>query len=293
MYNADVNLGCLVCALWTFPAGGGANVDVNVHSMRIYRATSTGLHIFVLIFELVYVVFTLYMIYFQIEQIRRFKFKYFLTVTGFLDFTACSLSVIVIVLYSVFVLKLGGLAERYRRGDETVAYFSYLVTLDTAQAYLFGLLLVIGMVKFLHVLRFNPSIWHFMMIIRRATPKLICAMCIIIGAFISFGSYMHLIAGDTIENYSTMAKTFLTFFEGVLGEVYMDDLEQIHRFFGPFLYILFLFVCMILIYNLMIIVLMEALAHVQAHPLPNEESDILWMLMYKFVQYLGIKVRTH
>ena len=197
------------------------------------------------------------------------------------------------MLYIVFTLKLGGLAQRYRRGDETVAYFSYLVTLDTAQAYVFGLLLVIGMVKFLHVLRFNPAIWHFMMILSYATPKLICAMCIIIGAFLSFGSYMHVVACGTVERYSTMAKTLTTFFEGILGKVYIEDLEQVHRFFGPFLYILFLFVCSLLILNLMIIVLIDALAHVKANPLPNEEKEILMMLVYKFVQYLGIKVRTH
>ena len=131
------------------------------------------------------------------------------------------------------------------------------------------------------------------MIMQYALPALICALSIIVVNFVAFGSFMHVVGGRNIENYSTMAKSLATLYEGLLGIIQMDGLHQTHKFFGPFLYLVFLFVVTILVLNLNIIVLVHSLQHVTKHPMPNEETEILWMLIYKFVQYLGIRVRTH
>ena len=63
--------------------------------------------------------------------------------------------------------------------------------------------------------------------------------------------------------------------------------------YSLFLYVVFLFVLTILVLNLNIIVLVNSLKHMAKHPMPNEETEILWMLIHKFVQYLGIRLRTH
>ena len=293
LYNPDVNLGCLVRVFWQFPPGGRAKSIVKINSMRFYRSTSTGLYIFVLIFELLYLLYTLYMIMHEIKQIRRRKWRYFRSFSGIIDLSACTLSVIAIGIYLTFVIELGGLMSRYRRGRETVAYFSYLVAIDSWLSYVFAVLVVIGMLKFLHLLRFNPLIWRFMMILKYATPKLICALSIIVGAFLSFGSFMYVVGGRSIEKFSTMTKCLSTLYEGILGILYMTDLQQIDKFWGPFLYIFFLFLLSVLVLNLLIIVLIDALAHVSSNPMPNEETEILWMLVYKIVQYLGIKFQTN
>ena len=181
----------------------------------------------------------------------------------------------------------------YKRGEEIVGYFGYLVNLEMTLSCVFGFLVLVGMLKFLHLLRFNPLMWRFMMIMQYAMPALICALSIIVVNFVAFGSFMHVVGGRSIENYSTMAKSLATLYEGLLGIFYMDDLEQIDKFFGPFLYVVFLFVLTVLVLNLNIIVLVNSFRQLAKHPMPNEETEILWMLILKFVQYLGVRLRTH
>ena len=293
LYNADVNLGCLVRVLWEFPPGGGAQTDVHVNSLRFYRSTSTGLYIFVLIFELLYVCYTLYMIIHELKLIRQRKLRYLQSFSGCIDLSACILSVVVIGLYVTFLVKVSDLMSRYKQRQEIVGYFHFLTRLDVALANSFGFLAVIGMLKFLHILRFNPLIWRFMMVLKYGMSKLICTACILAVCFVAFGSFMYIVGGKSIENYSTISKSLATLYEGLLGNIYLDDLEQIHSSFGPFLYIAFIVVSTILVFNLNIIVLMSSVRHVSKHPVPNEDAEILWMLVYKFVQYLGIKLRTH
>ena len=293
LLNADANLWCSVRVLWQFPSGGGAKSDVNVNSMRFYRSTSSGFYIFVLIFELLYLVYTLYMIVHEIRQIRRRKWRYLRSISGCIDMSACLLSVVVIVLYLTFLIEAGGIMSKYKRQEDIVAYFSYLIELDNSLAYVFGMLILIGTLKFLHILRFNPLIWRFILIFQYAKPSIISALSMIIVGFVAFGSFMHVVGGRSIEHYSSMVKSLATLYEGLLGILCMDDLDQIHQFFGPFLYLVFLFVLTIAVYNLNLIVLFDSLKHVSRRPMPHEETEILWMLVYKFVQYLGIKVHTH
>ena len=205
LYNADVNLGCLVQVFWQFPPGGGAKSDVNINSMRLYRSTSSGLYIFVLIFELLYLVYTLYMIVHEIRQIRRRKWRYLRSISGCIDLSACVLSVVVIALYLTFLIEVGDLMSRYKSKKEIVGYFSYLVNLDTAIACVFGFLLVVGMLKFLHLLRFNPLIWRFFMVLRHGMKLFICALCIIVVNFVIFQNTQKTdIHGDSISTLYTL-----------------------------------------------------------------------------------------
>ena len=293
VYNTDVNLGCFVQVFWHFPPGGGAKTTVNVNSLRVYRSTSSRMNVFVLIFELLYLLYTFYMIVREIRQIGRRKWRYFRSFSSLIDLTACAVSVVVMALYLTFLSKMSNLMSMYKRGEDIVGYFVCLVNLDMILSCAFGFLVLVGMLKFLHLLRFNPLMWRFMMIMQYAMPALICALSIIVVNFVAFGSFMHVVGGRSIENYSTMAKSLTTLYEGLLGIIYMDDLEQIDKFFGPFLYVVFLFVLTILVLNLNIIVLVNSLKHVAKHPMPNEETEILWLLIHKFVQYLGIRLRTH
>ena len=233
------------------------------------------------------------MIVHEIREIHKHKLQYFRSFSGVIDFIACVLSVCLVALYLMYILNIGELMKRYKRGDDVVAYFAYLLRLERALSSVFGFVIVVGMLKFLHLLRFNPLIWRFLMTLRYAAPALLCVLSVIVGAFVAFGSFMYVLAGGAVAQFSHVATSLSTLFEGILGIIYMDDLEQVDRFWGPGLYVVFLFVMTILVFNLLIIVLIHAMRYISTHPMPNEESEILWLLIYKCVQYLGIKRRTH
>ena len=289
VYKANVNLGCLFTALWEFPPGGAATVHYHVNSLRFHISLSNKAFVFLAFTNVIFVIFTLYMIVYQINQIISMKFKYFHTFSGVIDFVACILSITVIGLHITFFTKINGLSERYRRGEETTAYFNYLVQLDYAQNCVFGLLLVIGALKFLHVLRFNPIIWRFIMILKYAIPHLLAVIFILMCSFLAFASLMYLLSNGQVEMYSSMPRAFRTMFEGILGELNVDDITLRHRILSPSLYVFFLFVCTLIPVNLLIIVLIYAYRHVSKTSKPNEETDLLWTLIYKCFEYLGIK----
>ena len=276
-----------------FPAAGGATVEMTLHSLRLYRAT-TSLHIFVLLFEIIYVGYTAYFIIHEIKAVRRLKWAYFSNVTGILDFTACLLSVTVIALYIAFSVRVHQAVQTYQSDSgDIVARFQQLAILDLALAYIFGLLLVVGMLKFIHLLRFNPLIYRLQLILTYAAPRLFWAMVLVLAAFFTFGIFLHVVMGSQVYWFSSLRLTFASFFEGLLGVLYMDQLTHFHSVWGPLLYIGILVILLLCFFNVLVAVLMEAVVHVnqQKHQ-PLEDTELLWLLVHKCVQWLGISHRT-
>lgn len=291
-YNVDVNLACVVRVFWEFRASGGAKHAVEIYSMRFFRAVNDSLHYFVMFWEVIFVLCSLYMIAVEVGHVRERGCVYFLSVATYLDIAACLLSIAVVILYIIFNKEVFTLMRMFKRKQELLGHFLYVTSIDYGLAVTYGLLLSLVTLKFLHLLRFNPVIWRLMQVLKLAAPKLVYVLAIITFNFFVFGWIMLLLAGYKLESFSSMQECMATLFRSVMGELYVKETKELNFFWGPTFYLLFLLAITLLAVNLLISVICEALIYSYLRPLPNKDAELLWLLVHKTVQYCGLKVRT-
>ena len=292
IYSVDVNLACMVRVFWEFPASGGAISVVEIYSMRFYRAVNNSLHYFVMFWEIVFVLFTVYMIVTEVLSMKAQGLVYFISLSTYTDVIACLLSIVVVILYIIFNKEIFTLVRMFQHNKELMGHFRFVASIDNTLTLVYGFLLALITFKFLHLLRFNPIIWRFMQVLKLAAPKLLYVAFIIMFNLFLFGWIMVLLAGYKIDLFSTMGECITTLFRSMMGDLYVDEMKEVHHFWGPVLYLFFLMAIMILVINLLIAVICEALGYASRRPLPNTEAELLWLLIHKVVQYFGLKIRT-
>ena len=292
-YNAQVRLTSLVRALWEFPVTGGSVSRVEVSSAQLFIAANSFLSLSIFFFLLLYVVYTAYLLSVELGELRRLKWRYFSHITNYIDLLSCAHLVATIVLMFLFKHNTTLLLNLFRGREELMGELQQVFSVDTYIAVTFGVLLMLGMFKFLHLLRFNPLIFKFLTVLDYALPSLAAMVFLLSYNFFFFGWFMNVFCGYIVEAFSSIGSSLTVTFEGFLGlELYLEELSLVHQFWGPAFYITFLMLTSIFGLNLMITVLVEALGFIKKHPLPNEESELLWLLFHKIVNYLGLRIRT-
>ena len=286
-YNVNVNLACLVLVLFEFPTAGGANIKSRSKAMRIFRTTHS-FDVFIMVLELVYVFFTVYMIVREAKQIRKLKRDY-ISLLGFVNFFICVTSVAAITVYILISVQASRLIDLLSARREAMATLQTLASLETGLVLLSGLLLALGAIKLLRLVRFNPVFFRFMNAIKSAIPKIISCAFVIMTAYLSYGSFITLVFGHRIGIFSSMKTTLVTFYEGALGIIYIDEVRDAYPFWGPCLYLAFVMFSMYLFVNFIIILLIEATRSVRLTPRLSEDTQLVAMMFNKMSQWLAIR----
>ena len=292
LYNANVNLVSLVLVVFEFPVSGGADVNSIIFTLRFYRSTTGATALTEFIFEGVFALFTMHLIYHEGTLLKKLHGGYFYSIANCLDFIALLLSMTVLGLFVTYSVQVSRLVRMYFSGAEIVAYLQYLGSIDTALTAVFGFLVLIGMFKFLHLLRFNPLFFRFLIILKLSFPLIVATGVFICLSSAAFASLMYCLFGNQIEPFSSMQISMTTLFTAILGDLDFEDLNRFLRFWAPLLYLCLIIFLFNLMLNVLVIVLCSALEEVGTHPPPSEDTEILWLMINRVVQWFGLEVRT-
>ena len=287
IYTANVNLLSLITVSMEIPPIGGVWPNYKINTMKMYYSTS-GLHYFVVIFQIIYCLYTLYFIVYEIRRIHRYKNKYFQNAWNLLELGAIMCSLSVISLYTAHAVEIDKAVKVFNTSGARPQAFHTALVLDRVLMYMFALLVTIGMVKFLHLLRFNPLIYRFGCIIRKAVVPLTFNVVLMLIIFMAYGMFMILVGGHEVRMFQNIKMALRSLFTAMMGEFDLEELEQLHPIFGPLLILVFMFITMIVLVNMTMIMLCVALSDVNMSPQPLEDTELLWLLIDNIKQWLGI-----
>lgn len=287
VYTANVNLMSIVQAKFQLKEPVGVRVDKYVYTMKMYRSTH-NFHIFVLILEVIYVVYTAYFLLHVARKVHRQRSKYFHSLWNVLDILTIIMSLVVIITYICHVVIADAAIEQYKSQHDTTNFFQ-VVIMDSVITYSLGLLVTCGMLKFVHMLRFNPIIYCFLTVFSRARVLLGCMTFLILMVFMMFGSLMYQIACSKLYMFRSMPSTLQNLYLGMLGDFDIDQLVELHPIWGPLCMMMFLLTTTYVAFNLFLSILLATMSVVASEDLPNEEAELLTRLMDKGLQWMGIK----
>uniref|UniRef100_A0A8C8RBC5 Polycystic kidney disease protein 1-like 2 n=1 Tax=Pelusios castaneus TaxID=367368 RepID=A0A8C8RBC5_9SAUR len=287
VYNANVNLFCIVSLMFETNALGAFFTHAELQSIRLYPYTD-GLHIFVVAAEVIYFLFVIYYMVAQGKLMRALKWRYFNSKWNLLELAIILISWSTL---SVFV-------KRTILGARDISYYQHhkddfneTATADAVLGYLIAFLVLVSTVKLWHLLRLNPKLNMITSTLRRAWGDISGFITVILIMFLAYSIATNLIFGWKLHSYKTLFDSAETMVSLQLGIFNYEEVLDYNPILGSFLIGSCIIFMTFVVLNLFISVILVAFSEEQKHYQASEEEEIVDLMLMKIFSFLGIKCK--
>ncbi|KAM4017468.1 polycystin-1-like protein 2 [Anomaloglossus baeobatrachus] len=288
IYNANVNLFCLVRLMLETNALGTFLTRVNLQSIRLYPYTD-GLHIFVVAAEVLYFLFVIYYMVVQGKLLKTLRWGYFRSKWNVLELAIILISWSAL---SVFVKRtvLGNREINYYQdhSDEFVS-FNETAAADAALGYLIAFLVLLSTIKLWHLLRLNPKLNMITATLRRAWGDISGFITVIAVMFLAYSIACNLIFGWKLNSYKTVFDSAKTMVSLQLGIFNYEEVLDYNPILGSFLVGSCIIFMTFVVLNLFISVILVAFSEEQKNHQASEEEEIVDLMLMKIYSFLGLR----
>ncbi|XP_069822091.1 polycystin-1-like protein 2 [Dendropsophus ebraccatus] len=288
IYNANVNLFCLVRLMFETKALGTFQTHADLQSIRLYPYTD-GLHIFVVAAEVIYFLFVIYYMVIQGKLIKAQKWGYFRSKWNLLELAIILISWSAL---SVFVKRtiLGNRDINYYQDhkDEFVS-FNETAAADAALGYLIAFLVLLSTIKLWHLLRLNPKLNMITATLRRAWGDISGFITVIVIMFLAYSIACNLIFGWKLYSYKTVFDSAKTMVSLQLGIFNYEEVLDYNPVLGSFLVGSCIIFMTFMVLNLFISVILVAFSEEQKNHQASEEEEIVDLMLMNICSFLGLR----
>ncbi|XP_073691874.1 polycystin-1-like protein 2 [Garra rufa] len=290
VYNANVNLFCIVTLIFETTGVGAFQYRNEVQTVHLYQSTG-GFHVFVMASEAIYFLFILYYMFVQGKLIKEQKWAYFRSKWNLLELAIIILSWSAL---SVFVKRtiLGNRdIEYYQNNKDMFASFYETATADAVLGYLIAFLVLLATIKLWHLLRLNPKLHMITSTLQRAWTDISGFIVVMTIMFLAYSIACNLIYGWRLYSYRTLLEAAQSIICLQLGIFNYDEVLDYNPVLGAFLIGSCIIFMTFVVLNLFISVILVAFNEEQLHPTPSEEEEIVDLMLMKICSLLGIKCK--
>ncbi|KAM4743702.1 polycystin-1-like protein 2 [Anableps anableps] len=288
VYNANVNLFCIVTLMLETTAIGAFQFYSELHSVRLYQSTG-GLHIFVMASEIVYFLFVIYYMFIQGKLMRSQKWDYFKRKWNLLELVIIILSWSAL---SVFI-KRTLLGKRdisfYQNNKHQFVSFHETAQADAVLGYLIAFLVLLATVKLWHLLRLNPKLHMITATLQRAWTDISGFLVVMTIMFLAYSIASNLMYGWKLYSYRTLFDAAQTIVSLQLGIFNYEEVLNYNPVLGAFLIGSCIVFMTFVVLNLFISVILVAFSQEQIHHKPSEEEEIVDLMLIKLCNLFGLK----
>ncbi|KAF7662063.1 hypothetical protein LDENG_00247400, partial [Lucifuga dentata] len=288
VYNANVNLFCIVILMLETTATGAFQFCSELQSVRLYQSTG-GLHIFVMASEAIYFLFIIYYMVVQGKLMKRQRWAYFKSKWNLLELAIIVLSWSAL---SVFIKRtfLGNRdMEYYQNNKDQYASFHETAQADAVLGYLIAFLVLLATVKLWHLLRLNPKLHMITATLQRAWTDISGFLVVMTIMFLAYSIASNLLYGWKLYSYRTLLDAAQTMVSLQLGIFNYEEVLNYNPVLGAFLIGSCIVFMTFVVLNLFISVILVAFSQEQIHHKPSEEDEIVELMLMKLCSLFGMK----
>ncbi|KAF6078991.1 hypothetical protein HJG60_015036 [Phyllostomus discolor] len=289
VYNANVNLFCIITLTLETSALGTFFAHSDLQSLRLYPFTD-GWHPFVVAAEVIYFLFLLYYMTVQGKLMRKQKWCYFHSKWNLLDLAIILASWSALVVFVKRAILAERDIQRYWKHEEGIS-FSETAAADAALGYIIAFLVLLSTVKLWHLLRLNPQMNMITSALRRAWGDISGFAIIILIMLLAYSIASNLIFGWKLGSYKTLFDAAETMISLQLGIFNYEEVLDCSPVLGSLLIGSCIVFMTFVVLNLFISVILVAFSEEQKYYQLLEEGEIVDLLLMKILSFLGIKCK--
>ncbi|KAM9302017.1 polycystin-1-like protein 3 [Gastrophryne carolinensis] len=288
VYNANINLFCLVTFILERTLIGGLSPSTDLLVMRLYQNTD-GIFTVGFVSYLIFLLIVVYSIIVQAIRLKEQKCSYFRQTSNLLD-----LSIIVICLSNtglylkrVFLRRRD--VDRYHLDRTRFVSFYETAMIDTAHGYSVAFLVALMTAKLWRLLNLNPNLHLITVTLQRSWNEISGFLLTILILLVAYAISCNLLFGWTVSNYRTFFDSLVTIISLIMGIFNYEEVINLDPVLGSLL----IFTCVIFLMFVIVNIFLSALLHVfsseRKNPTPYEDKEIVDMLLERVSGVLGIR----
>ncbi|KAA0723782.1 Polycystic kidney disease protein 1-like 2 PC1-like 2 protein [Triplophysa tibetana] len=290
VYNANVNLFCLVTLMLERTAVGAFQYRGVIQSVRVYQSTG-GFQSFLIASQVFYFLFVCYYMFVQGKLLKKQKWAYFKNKWNLLDLF------IIILSWTTLsaIIKRTVLGDRdityYQNNKDQFPSFQDTALADATLGYLLAFLVLLASVKLWHLLRLNPKLHLITASLQRAWKDISNFIMVIAIVFVAYSLACNLIFGWKLYSYRSFLDAFKTIFNLQFGLFNYDEVMDSNPVLGALIITSCVIFLTFVILTLFVSVILEAFSEEQENHQPSEEQEYVDLIITKFLGLFGIKCK--
>ncbi|VDN57480.1 unnamed protein product [Dracunculus medinensis] len=264
LYNANLNLFCIVQLIMELPATGGVFPSSALYSQRLIRYV-TNYDYFVFVCEIIFCAFVIYYVIEEILELIRCRLAYFRTFWNCLDLVyLISFTVIYfdIVLFILTKKRLTNIMNQYN--EENYINLDELVTAQNNFSYSVGIFLIFAWIKIMKYISFNKTMTQLSATLARSAKDIGGFSIMFFIFFFAYAQFGYLVLGTQMADYSTLFHSAFALFRTILGDFDYDALRKADRFLGPIFFFTYVFFVFFVLLNMFLAIINDSYVEVKS-----------------------------
>ncbi|XP_069755503.1 polycystin-2-like protein 1 [Narcine bancroftii] len=272
VYNANINLFCVIRLVVEFPATGGAIPSSQFRTVKLIRYVNNWDY-FIIGCEIIFCVFILYYIVEEILEIRIHKLQYIKCVWNCLDLVVILLSLLSIGFHIFRTIKVNILMGALLTDPESYADFEFLAFWQTQYNNMNAVNLFFAWIKIFKYISFNKTMTQLSSTLARCAKDILGFAIMFFIVFFAYAQLGYLLFGTQVENFSTFLKCIFTQFRIILGDFNFDEIDNANRILGPIYFVTYVFFVFFILLNMFLAIINDTYSEVKAD-LSNQKSEL-------------------
>ncbi|XP_070544814.1 polycystin-2-like protein 1 isoform X3 [Ptychodera flava] len=263
VYNANINLFCVVRLVTEFPPTGGAIPSWDFRTVKLLRYVS-AFDYFILACEGIFCLFIAYYVVEEILEIKLNKWSYFKSVWNCLDLLVIGLSLVCIAFSLYRTNAVDKMLISLLEEPDKYADFEYLSYWQNMYNNMLAVLVFFAWIKVFKYISFNKTMTQLSSTLSRCGKDLMGFSIMFLIVFFAYAQLGYLIFGTQIDDFKSFGDSIFTLFRIILGDFDFHELEQANRIMGPIFFCTYVFFVFFVLLNMFLAIINDTYSEVKA-----------------------------
>ncbi|XP_077575539.1 polycystin-2 [Stigmatopora nigra] len=263
VYNANINLFCIVRLLVEFPATGGTLTSWHFQTVRLLRYVSSWDY-FVGLCEVTFCLFILYYIVEEALEIRIHRLHYFRNLWNCLDTVIVGMSLVAIIMNITRTAMASNLLKTLLENYGSYANFEPLANLQFQFNNMVAVIVFFSWVKLFKFINFNKTMSQLTGTMSRCAKDLLGFAIMFFIIFLAYAQLAYLLFGTQVQDFSSFQASILTQFRIILGDFEFSEIEEANPVLGPVYFSTFVFFIFFILMNVFLAIINDTYSEVKA-----------------------------
>ena len=267
LFNPNVQLFTVLILLFEYSTTGFVFPYHLAYTANFYHYQNE-FETFVALCEILFVVYIFIFTYIEFKRFLKLKCtKYFQDVWSFVELTILTLAYSIFGLFVNRFIICNSLMSGFAESDDFELFISFHAAafFDAILTYVMSFLVMLTIIKFFKLLRFNARLSMLAHTLYSAKGKLLSYSLAFFGLTMAFGLFAHIVFGSVLEGYKNVPSTITTMFLFLLGQSDYFGLYETNPICGPIFFFLFSFTFQFLFMHYFVTLLMDAFHTTQVY----------------------------
>ncbi|XP_049643319.1 polycystic kidney disease 2-like 2 protein [Suncus etruscus] len=263
LYNANVNLFCIIRLVAEFPVTGGILTSWHFHSVKFFKYISYYDY-FIASCEIIFFIFFIVFIIEEVKKLKEFKFAYFRSIWNWLELLLLLLCSMTIIFNLQCIINSFLFLDLLLQNTEDYSDFHFLAYWYIHYNNVIAVTIFFAWLKIFKFISINETMSQLSSTLGRCFKDIAGLAVMFFIIFFAYAQLGYLVFGSQVEDFSTFQNSIFTQFRIFLGDFNFADIQQANRALGPIYFITFIFFVFFVLLNMFLAIINDTYSEVKA-----------------------------